>query len=157
MIEWASLREFTAGPKLRRAWAQAHYEVTLRGRRIRVRLLRPHPVLDSARVDSRCWILLTAFNPMARRVPSGLNRARQRALTTQIARKPLRTAPAHGRSPDRRWCEPSIWIAGLTPDDAIRLARRWRQAAIVIGGGALGAARVMAIPAPARTTPSLRD
>ncbi|MFQ3591700.1 MAG: DUF3293 domain-containing protein, partial [Gemmataceae bacterium] len=60
------------------------------------------------------------------------NRQRMHELEQQVAGR-WDYLPAEGRSPDGQWREPSLWIRGIERTQAIELAERFGQLALVWG------------------------
>lgn len=79
------------------------------------------------------WAILSARNPMSRRLDEAANLRRDRELASILHRESIRHSPAEGRSPDGVWQEPSRLVPGLTRDEALALARRFEQHALVWG------------------------
>lgn len=80
-----------------------------------------------ARLGSREAALLTAWNPRARPQPEGRNRRAARALDWHLRR--IRVLAAESRL--RSWRE-EMRAAALPRPRAVVLARRFRQAAIIV-------------------------
>lgn len=76
-----------------------------------------------------CAAMLTAWNPMGRRRPDGWNARAQARLVASLRPWPRE----EGVSGTARWQEHNLML-GLPPRAARRLARRWRQAAILLLG-----------------------
>lgn len=125
-------------PRLLRAYRMTVYEadgIAVRpGRRCGAadRMLAQH--------GCRSATFIGADNPCSRRHPAGWNR-RARLRLDQAARR-CRTLPATGSW--RGWQEAHLLVLG-DPRRAIRLARRFRQAAVVIIR-LRQAARIVGIP-----------
>ena len=90
----------------------------------------------SAAMDAvlRAWrvrgaVFVGAANPGSRRMPEGWNRRRDAALRGVVRRWPH--APGEGRW--RAWREANV-LVGCPPAAGLVLARRFRQAAIVVVG-----------------------
>jgi hypothetical protein len=109
--------------RLAKAFAASRYEVA--GAVLRVGGRRGVDAL-LARLRAREAALLTAWNPLGRRRPEGANRHAQRALDTALHH--VATLPA--ASGLGAWREEMRAVA-LPWARALRLARRFRQAAIL--------------------------
>jgi hypothetical protein len=75
--------------------------------------------------------LMTAYHPMSRLRPDRLNRARMALLAARVARAGLPALPSQGQGAGDWPPEPGLAVAAPTRGVALRLARRWRQHAIV--------------------------
>jgi hypothetical protein len=96
-----------------------------------------------ARLGARQGVILTAWNPLGRRHPEGWNR-RAAARLARAARR-LASVPADGRL--GAWVEEGLLLAG-DPRRARVLARRFRQAGVVLVRCGLAARLVPAAPRP---------
>ncbi|HVY15583.1 MAG TPA: DUF3293 domain-containing protein [Rhodopila sp.] len=111
--------------RLLRAYRSTAYHVPGAVVRIGCREPMVDRLLDRHR--QRTGVLITAWNPFSRRMPSGWNARMQQALAQALHRRT--TLPASGRW--RRWSEDHL-LALIAPEPAAVLARRFRQNAIVI-------------------------
>jgi len=75
--------------------------------------------------------LVTAWNPGNERPGEPANRAANRRLEAELARRGLPFFPARGRDEAGAHVEPSFAIVGILREDALALARSFGQAAIV--------------------------
>ena len=107
-------------PHLLRAYRQTRY----RADGVEVRVGRR---ADAALGGARSATLVTAWNPLSRRMADGWNQRMQRNLAARLGR--FRTRPAEGRL--GAWHEAHLLVAG-DPRAVLRLARRFRQRAVVI-------------------------
>lgn len=79
-----------------------------------------------------CSAFVTACNPRSRRLDAAENRRRQAALEQELAALGHVALPAIGEHPGGGWPgEASCLVPGLGREDALALARRHGQAAIV--------------------------
>jgi hypothetical protein len=110
---------------LRAAFARTGYEAA----GIIVRIGRRSAAMDALlrRHGARAAGFVTAWNPYSRRMPDGWN-ARMLARLRDAARGRV-IAAGWGRG--RRWAERHLLLAG-SPRPLLRLARRFRQHAIVV-------------------------
>jgi len=92
---------------------------------IRIGRRVPDALFD--RLGTRTATLLTAWNPFSRHMPTGWNQRMQRQLRRHLRR--LVVLDAEGSLHD--WHE-AMLLAGGPPQPAIRLARRFRQSAVVV-------------------------
>ena len=107
-------------------------------------------LLDAHR--ARTWCFITAWNPMSERLDEATNRARNRALLAEIEARSLPWYDAEGRGDDGRWpAEASFLVLGISHADAVTLARRFEQRAIVCGERG-GVARLIDCTARTRDT-----
>lgn len=115
-------------PALLKAYRETCYETAGIAVRVGRRCAAMDRLLLSHRV--RTAVFITAFNPMSRVMPPGWNRRMQASLLTAVRRRrPM--LPARGHL--RHWSEDHVLVFG-DPRPMIRLARRYRQNAIVIVG-----------------------
>jgi hypothetical protein len=96
---------------------------------IDVRIGRRSGPMDAllSRYAVREAVFLTAWNPYSRVRPTGWNRRMHRILKVALRRHPV--LPAEGSW--RRWSE-AHWLAFGDPRRFRRLARQYRQTAIVV-------------------------
>jgi hypothetical protein len=93
------------------------------------RIGRRSPAVDAllCRLGARQGGFVTAWNPFSRRMPTGWNARMLARLCTAARRLPR----ADGQGGDGRWREQHLLLAG-DPRQVMVLARRFRQAAIVV-------------------------
>ncbi|MGB6006765.1 DUF3293 domain-containing protein [Castellaniella sp.] len=99
-----------------------------------IRIGRAHPELASLHQQHRCRrsLILTACNPLSRRLRPAANARRMRALRQAIGALGFPSLPAAGLDPQGVWPdEASLWIPGLPPAAGLLLARRFGQNALV--------------------------
>jgi hypothetical protein len=84
-----------------------------------------------AAAGARRMALMTAWHPMSRLRPDRLNRARLAMLARRAAAGAVCLLPSMGEGAGDWPPEPGLAVAGLTRGRALRLARRFRQHAIV--------------------------
>ena len=110
-------------PHLLRAYRQTGYLVA----GITIRIDRRVPLVMFAAVDSRTAVIVTAWNPMSRRMPDGWNRRMQQRLRQSLRR--FVVLDAEGSL--QRWREAMLLVGGdLRP--VIRIAARFRQRGVVV-------------------------
>ncbi|WP_345798424.1 DUF3293 domain-containing protein [Castellaniella sp. MT123] len=79
-----------------------------------------------------CSVFLTACNPRSRRLRPAANARRMRALQRTLSREGRAWLPGRSIDPLGLWPdEPSAWIPGLPLPEALNLARRFGQNALV--------------------------
>ncbi len=103
---------------------------------IRLRIGTREPAIDRLleHYGAREWAFITAWNPDARPLSRKENLARNQELRAMLLAGGFDPVPAEGAGDDGSWePEESFWVAGLAADEALELARRFRQAAIVTG------------------------
>jgi hypothetical protein len=127
---WCSARrgisgDQTTSPGLLRAYRLTQY----RADGVPIRIGRRSAALDDLlrRAQVRSGVLLSAWNPLSRRMPGGWNRRAERRLAAWLRRH--RTRPADGRL--GRWQEAHVLLLG-DPRPGLGLARRFRQRAVVL-------------------------
>ena len=110
-------------PRLLLAYRQTDYRVC----GCRLRIGRRVPGALFARIGARVAVLVTAWHPRSRRMPAAWNRRMQRNLRQRLRRFAVLDAQGRGRG----WCEAMLLVGG-DPRPVIRLARRFRQNAVVV-------------------------
>ena len=80
------------------------------------------------------WAFLTAWNPGSVSLPHNANDTRQRELENQLAADGFSLLRGEGRGKDPEWpAEESFLVLGITRRQAVTIARRFGQLAIVAG------------------------
>jgi hypothetical protein len=110
-------------PRLLRAYRDTAY----RADGIAVRIGQRCPDALFERLNAQAAVVLTAWNPLSRRMPDGWNRRMQGRLRTCLRRLVVREA----ESSLHRWHEEMLVVAG-DPRPFIRCTARFRQRAVVI-------------------------
>ena len=102
---------------------------------------------------ARAGVFVTAWNPLSRRMAPGWNRRMQRRLTQRLRR--YSTVPAEGAW--RQWHEQHLLLFA-DPRIGLKLARTFRQAAIVVVKRGQPAALITSFPvfSPRNSIPSAR-
>ncbi|CAM5212411.1 hypothetical protein CDEN61S_03281 [Castellaniella denitrificans] len=137
-----------ADPALARAYRAAHYRIDTDPPLV-LRIGQTHPALRT--LFPRGGVFLTACNPRSRRLRPAANARRMRALRRAVERSGLAWLPGRGLDPAGLWPdEPSLWIPALSPDEGLRLARRFGQNALVWCGPDAVARLAWASPPAAR-------
>ncbi|RKH48267.1 DUF3293 domain-containing protein [Corallococcus sicarius] len=100
-----------------------------------------HPALDAALTahGHATWAFLTAWNPHARSRSPRTNAGLQRTLRGLLEARGQPFVPAVGVAEDRSWFEESLFVPGLSRDEAWRLGRLFQQEAVLwsrVGGAA---------------------
>mgnify|MGYP001489801185 CR=1 FL=1 len=104
--------------------------------RFAIRLGAPSPRADAlaAELGAAAWAYVTAYNPGSVPAPEEQNRARQRELEETVRGMGLPFFRGEGKGDDGGWpAEPSLLVLGIAEEEALRLARRFGQAAVVFG------------------------
>jgi hypothetical protein len=123
-------------PDLQAAYLRTAYWVEARPQPIALRVGERSRALDRvlARQRSGRWAFITAWNPNSRLLAPWRNAARQNELLQALRRAGYRWLPALGDGDDPAWPpEPSVLVLGMSPRNAVRLARRFDQNAVVVG------------------------
>lgn len=127
---------------LHSAYLRTTYWVDAKPQPVALRIGQGSAVLDRllARQRVRRWAFVTAWNPASRRDSAWRNDARQRRLLQQLRAGRYRWLLGLGESDDGEWAEPSVLVLGISAAQAERLARQFRQNAVVVGrlGGQAG-------------------
>jgi hypothetical protein len=80
------------------------------------------------------WAYVTAYNPGGRRAGADANEAAQQRLAAALRATARPVLRGEGAGADGAWpAEPSLLVLGLPRADALALARRFGQEAIVAG------------------------
>ncbi|WP_235910280.1 DUF3293 domain-containing protein [Deinococcus kurensis] len=115
-------------PELRAAFLASAYGRA--GERLHLTPAGPGASPDWAAAGQR-WAILTAWNPGAQPTSADLNRARQAQLTAEAQS----WAPLPGWNGEGAWREDTVILRGVPLPEAVRLGRRFGQAAVVWGVG----------------------
>jgi hypothetical protein len=92
------------------------------------------------------WAFVTAWNPRSNARPAAENQARQRELIELVGRHGWPELPGLGIGWDETWPpEESLLVLGISREEALAVARRFGQAAIVFGERR-GPAELVAVP-----------
>lgn len=92
-----------------------------------------HPALDAALTAHGLgsWAFITAWNPRANPRPLHTNERLQRALHVLLEARGQPFVSAIGVADDRSWFEESVFVPGLSRDEALRIGRLFDQEAVV--------------------------
>lgn len=85
-----------------------------------------------SRTHTRYAAFITAWHPCSRQRATTLNEVAQSRLLADLRRSGCIVVPGAGVGADGRWREPSLLALGLHRSDAKRLARRYRQNALLV-------------------------
>jgi hypothetical protein len=121
-------------PELIAAYRAAVYEVDVDGKPMAFHVDEPNPALDEflAKRGAATGVFVTAYNPRSQVQPEERNAAAHGALIEAVRRAGKQYAPARGRdAKDNGPTEAGLFVLDLSPDDAVALARRFGQYAIV--------------------------
>lgn len=116
-------------PDLIRAYENAIYEIDAT-HRITLKVSEYSHSLEELHKEHQCRTsaLITACNPRNQVLSAAENDTRMLALSEAVEKLGCRHLPAVGRDPSGNWPdEPSLWIAGLTKNEAGNLARGFEQ------------------------------
>lgn len=122
-------------PQLMQAYRRAVYRVFAAGGAIEFQVGRPCPALDEllARANAVTAAFITAHNPMSVPRPDPANHAADLALRRALRLGGWAWRAGEGADPAGRWQpEPSYLLLNISLLAARLLARRFRQAAIVM-------------------------
>ncbi|GMT98367.1 hypothetical protein KH5H1_24860 [Corallococcus caeni] len=111
-----------------------------------------HPVLDAALTvhGITTWAFITAWNPRAQPCPPDTNARLQQDLLALLEAQGHPSVSAVGEADDRRWFEESLFVPGLSRDEARRIGRLFDQEA-VLWGSVGGAAELVPCLEPSRS------
>ena len=122
--------------ELHAAYLQTTYWVQARPSPIALRVGERSRALDRVLAQHRAcsWAFITAWNPKSRRLAPWRNVGRDARLRYALARAGYRWLPALGEGDDPGWTpEPSVLVLGMSVPNAVHLARRLKQNAVVTG------------------------
>ncbi|MFP2896241.1 DUF3293 domain-containing protein [Corallococcus sp. 4LFB] len=111
-----------------------------------------HPALDAALTAHgfTAWAFITAWNPRAHARPPRTNARLQQRLIALLEAWGHPSVSAVGVADDRRWFEESLFVPGLSRDEARRIGRLFDQEA-VLWGSVGGAAELVMCLEPSRS------
>jgi hypothetical protein len=118
------------------AYRATRYLVDGPNGRFAVRVGRASPEADALAEahGATAWAYITAYNPGSVRASEEENRARQRELDEAVRVMALAVFRGEGKGDDDAWpAEPSLLVLGIAEAEALTLARRFGQAAVVFG------------------------
>jgi len=124
---------------LRDHYLRTTYRVTGVTPPIDIRIGERCPELDALldKHAARSWAFVTAWNPGSNKLDDAENRRRQEELENEVRKSGFvfyRGAGIPDDSSSIEWTpEESILIAGINSEDAVKLGKKCRQAAIVTG------------------------
>ena len=125
---------FVANRDLFDAYLSTSFVVDAPGQVIRLRIGKPNPeadrLLSEGGVTTAAFI--TAWNPGSVPLSESENKQRQQLLQREIQQAGFHFFPGRGKGIQRTWpAEESVLILGISKPDAIALAERFGQLAIV--------------------------
>ncbi|MCY1039868.1 DUF3293 domain-containing protein [Corallococcus sp. bb12-1] len=100
-----------------------------------LRVDAPHPRLDAALTahGHTSWAFLTAWNPHARARSARTNARLQRGLRDLLEASGHHPVSAVGVADDRSWFEESLFVPGMSREEALRMGGLFRQKAVLWG------------------------
>ncbi len=119
---------------LEQAYRQTDYRIPALG--ITLRVDEPAPALDRwlHREGWRSWAFISAANPRSKRSDDATNRRQHRHLQQSIDALGLPRYEAIGQGWDGQWPpERSLFVPGLTQQQASQLCQQYRQNAVLYG------------------------
>ena len=131
-----ALEESELRPDLLRAFLETRYEVILPGNSITARIGHRSP--DIVRLLGALGVnhaaILTAANPFSKSLSDELNAERNMSLAAKALELRSVVIPAIGSAEDGSWKEPSLFLAGLSQEQACNLSDHFEQNALVWAG-----------------------
>ncbi len=118
------------------AYLATTYVVRLPDGSIPIRVGERQPALDALLIEQEAgaWAFVTAHNPGSIPEDAPANQKRQRALEAELAARGFSCLAGESRGDDGAWPpEASVLVLGISIEEAVALARRHGQAAIVFG------------------------
>lgn len=120
--------------RLRDAYLRTDYVVKTPRIVIRVGVTNRRLEAWLEREGHRYWAFLTAWNPRSKPLRRTENEARQRRLVAELRGRGLSFRHGVGRPRTTGWkSEPSLLVLGIPARDALELASRFEQNAILTG------------------------
>jgi Protein of unknown function (DUF3293) len=121
---------------LEQAYRGTSYEVDTPDGRLVLRIGLIHPALDQLllRHGCRTWAYVTAHNPASNLLQPEKNQCRQRDLEEEVSKSGRPFFRGEGVGTDGNWpAEQSLLILSISLQEALDLAERHGQAALVFG------------------------
>ena len=121
---------------LRDHYLRTAYRVTGVTPAIDIRIGEPCPPLDALldKHATRNWAFITAWNPGSKKLDAGENQRRQATLEAEVKQDGYVFYRGAGVPDEKDWDpEESIFIMAIGKEAAVRLGRKFGQAAIVVG------------------------
>ncbi len=121
---------------LEQAYLATFYLAETPAGQLAIRIGRHHPDLDRLLAEQGCdrWAYITAYNPGSVLLGEEENQRRQRVLEEEIEQAGWAFYPGEGVGVGNSWpAEKSVLILGIGRKEAIDLAERHGQAALVSG------------------------
>jgi hypothetical protein len=103
---------------------------------IDIRIDQSSPALDLLleKHGARRWAFVTAWNPGSKKLNDAENQRRQQQLEADVKEGGYVFYRGAGVPDEKGWqAEESMLILGVERDDAIRLGKKYEQAAVVLG------------------------
>jgi len=115
------------------AYRQTDFVVIHDGNEIAVHLGESSAALDCllAEIDASSGIFITAWNPLSQEQSAEENAAAHARMAALFAERAVRVLPHIGRSRVSEWSEDGFFALNLDPEEALTVAREFRQHAVV--------------------------
>lgn len=120
--------------QLLNAYINTNYVVDIP--RLNIRIGQKNWELSEFLIDNNIysWAFISAWNPYSQVTDSQTNEKMHQTLCAEIKNKGLLFCEGHGISDNGAWePEKSLFIMGITKEDAIQIAQSYRQNAIIFG------------------------
>ena len=127
---------------LRDHYLRTSYRVTGVTPAIDIRIDQPCPELDALldRRATRCWAFVTAWNPGSKQLDASENQRRQAALEAEVRQGGYVFYRGAGVPDGKDWDpEESLLVVDINRDEAMKLGKKYEQAAVVFGQHGAGA------------------
>jgi len=122
--------------ELEQAYLATFYHIFVAAGRLTIRVGQCHPHVDQLldEHDCRGWAYITAQNPGSVQLPDEENQRRQFELEEEVTQGGWQFYRGEGVGAHGNWPpEQSVLIVGIGKEEAVKLARRHGQAALVYG------------------------
>lgn len=103
-----------------------------RGFELRIGVRQPLLAALQSRTRTNSSAFITAWNPHSAARPRSFNEIAQCRLLRELQRYRCKVLCGEGEAENGMWKEPSVLALGLRRDAALRLARRYKQNAVVV-------------------------
>ncbi len=103
---------------------------------IDIRIGEARPEIDALldKHGARSWAFITAWNPGSKKLDAAENQRRQAALEAEVKQVGYVFYRGAGVPDEKDWDpEESILIVGINSEDAVKLGKKYAQAAIITG------------------------
>ena len=126
----------TRTPDLETLYRNTTFRVEAPNGHLDIRIGDKHPRIDSVLSEHNAteWAYITAWNPGSRPTSTEQNALAQEKLIKIVQDRGFRFYLGDGIPDQEGWApERSVWIAGISREEAVEIGRQFGQNAIVVG------------------------